>query len=108
MKSGRNEEGRRVGIPSEQVTIENCSLVNHSTEYGDTKWFRGAIYADAFYGDEEFDADTPVRVNETTPIVDGIYFKDITLDTIAGNPVYLCGLPEMPFKNIYGKCSGKR
>lgn len=156
VKSGRNEEGRRVGIPSEQVTIENCtflsgfgvavgsemsggvkdvfvrnctfknthsiasikairgrgayiknihyencSLVNRSTEYGDTKWFRGAIYADAFYGDEEFDADTPVLINETTPIVDGIFFKDISLDTIAGNPVYLCGLPEMPFKNIY-------
>lgn len=156
IKSGRNEEGRRVGIPSENITIENCtflsgfgvamgsemsggvedvfvrnctfknthsiasikairgrgayikkihyescSLVNHSTEYSDTKYFRGAIYADGFYGDEDFDADTVVEVNDGTPVVDGIYFKDITVDTVAGNAIYLCGLPEMPFKNIY-------
>ncbi len=156
VKSGRNEEGRRVGIASENIAIENCkflsgfgvaigsemsggvrdvfvrncefkntysiasikairkrgayiknihyencTLVNTSTEYGDTRWFRGAIYADGFYGDEEFDADTPIEVNEGTPVVDGIYFKNISLETIAGNAVYLCGLPEMPFKNVY-------
>ncbi len=156
IKSGRNEEGRRVGIPSEDITIENCtftsgfgvamgsemsggvrdvfvrnctfknthsiasikairgrgayiknihyencSLINTSTEYGDTKYFRGAIYADGFYGDEEFDADTPREVNEETPVVDGIYFKNITVDTVAGNAIYLYGLPEMPFKNVY-------
>ncbi len=156
IKSGKNEEGRRVGIPSEYITIENCvfksgfgvamgsemsggikdvfvrnctfenthsiasikairgrgayiknihyescSLVNRSTEYGDTQWFRGAIYADGFYGDVEFDADAPAEIDEGTPVVDGIYFKDISVDTVAGNAIYLCGLPEMPFKNIY-------
>lgn len=169
VKSGRDQEGRRVGIPSKNVLIENCtfksgfgvamgsemsggvenvfvrscnfenthsiasikavrgrgayiknihyekcSLVNHSSEYGDTKWFRGAIYMDGFYGDEVFDADTPAEVNEGTPVVDGIYLKDLTVDTTAGNAIYLCGLPEMPFKNIYleniearGKCGMK-
>lgn len=132
VKSGRNEEGRRVGIPSENITIENCaftsgfgvavgsemsggvrdvfvrnctfdnthsiasvkairgrgayvknihyencSLVNRSTEYGDTQWFRGAIYVDGFYGDTEFDADFPADMDEGTPVVDGIYFKDL-------------------------------
>lgn len=156
VKSGRNEDGRRVGIPSENVIIENCtfksgfgvamgsemsggvkdvfvrnctfenvysiasikavrgrgayiknvhyencSLVNHSTEYEDTQYFRGAIYADGFYGYKEFNADIPLEVNDSTPVVDGIYFKNITIDTIAGNAIYLCGLPEMPFKNIY-------
>lgn len=156
VKSGRNEEGRRVGIPSENITIENCaftsgfgvavgsemsggvrdvfvrnctfdnthsiasikairgrgayvknihyencSLVNRSKEYGDTQWFRGAIYVDGFYGDTEFDADFPADMDEGTPVVDGIYFKDITVDTVAGHAVYLCGLPERPFKNIY-------
>ena len=156
VKSGRNEEGRRVGIPSEDVTIENCvfksgfgvamgsemsggvkdvyvrncvfedtysiasikvirgrgsyiknihyencSLVNRSPEYNDTQYFRGALYADGFYGDIEFDADTPKEINDGTPVVDSIYFKDITVDTIGGNAIYLCGLPEMPFKNIY-------
>ncbi|MDO5398867.1 MAG: glycoside hydrolase family 28 protein [bacterium] len=156
IKSGKNEEGRRVGVPSQNVTVENCvfksgfgvavgsemsggvsgvfvrnctfenthsiasikairgrgayvknihyencSLVNRSTEYSDTRWFRGAIYADGFYGDIEFDADTPVKIDEGTPVVDGVYFKDITVDTSAGNAVYLYGLPELPFKNIY-------
>lgn len=156
VKSGRNEEGRRVGIPSENVTVENCifksgfgvaigsemsggvkdvfvrnctfenvhsiasvkairgrgayiknihyencSLINHSTEYGDTQYFRGALYADGFYGDAEFDADTPIETYDGTPVVDGIYFKDINIETVAGNAIYLCGLPEMPFKNIY-------
>lgn len=156
IKSGKNAEGRRVGIPSENITIENCtfksgfgiavgsemsggvkdvftrnctfenthsiasikairgrgayvknihyencSLVNRSTEHSDTQWFRGAIYADGFYGDVEFDADAPAEINEETPVVDGIYLKDITVDTIAGNAIYLYGLPEMPFKNIY-------
>ena len=34
-------------------------------------------------------------------MVDGIYFKDITLETVGGNAIYFCGLPEMPFKNVY-------
>lgn len=156
VKSGRDREGRRAGISSENIVVENCefksgfgiamgsemsggirdvfvrncrfenthsiasiktvrgrgayiknihyencSLVNRSTEHGDTKWFRGALYADGFYGEEEFDADTPFDVNEETPIVEDIYFKNITVDTIAGNAVYLCGLPEMPFEGIY-------
>ncbi len=155
IKSGRDEEGREVGAPSENITIENCefksgfgvaigsemsggvenvyvrncafenthsiasikavrgrgayiknihyencALVNKSTEYTDTKWFRGALYLDGFYGYDEFNADEKAEINDGTPIVDGIYFKDITLETVAGNAVYLCGLPEIPFKNV--------
>lgn len=156
IKSGRNEEGRRVSIPSENIFIENCffksgfgvamgsemsggikdvfvrnclfenthsiasvktvrgrgayiknihyescSLINNSTEYSDTRWFKGALYIDGFYGYKEFDADTKAEISEETPIIDGIYLKDITVNTVAGNAIYLCGLPEMPFKNIY-------
>lgn len=156
VKSGRDEEGRRVGIPSENIVIENCtfksgfgvamgsemsggvkdvfvrncsfenvfsiasikairgrgayiknihyencSLVNHDTEISETRWFRGALYIDGFYGAEIFDADTPAEVNDGTPVVDGIFFKDITLETVGGTAVYMCGLPEMPFKNVY-------
>ena len=156
VKSGRDEEGRRVGIPSENIVIENCtfksgfgvamgsemsggvkdvfvrncsfenvfsiasikairgrgayirnihyencSLVNHDTEISETRWFRGALYIDGFYGAEVFDADTPAEVNDGTPVVDGIFFKDITLETVGGTAVYMCGLPEMPFKNVY-------
>lgn len=156
VKSGRDAEGRRIGLPSINVTVENCvfksgfgvavgsemsggvrdvfvrnctfentfslasikavrgrggyirnihfencTLVNADREVKATKWFRGAIYADGFYGEEEFDWDAPVKVDETTPEVDGIYFKNITVDTQEGYGVYLCGLPEMPYRNIF-------
>lgn len=156
IKSGRNEEGRRVGIPSENITIENCtfksgfgvavgsemsggakdifvrncnfentysiasikairgrgnyiknvhyencSFSNHDTEIHSTKWFKGAIYIDGFYGSAEFDAETPLPIDDGTPVVEGIYFKDISIYTIDGYAVYLYGLPEMPTKNIY-------
>lgn len=156
VKSGRNEEGRRVGIPSENITIENCtfksgfgvamgsemsggvrdvyvrgcrfentfslasvkairgrgsyirnvhyencSLVNRDTTIGASQWFRGAIYVDGFYGDAEFDAENACAADESTPVMDGIYFKDISVETVAGYAVYLCGLPESHFRNLY-------
>lgn len=82
------------------IHYENCTLVNNSTEYEDTKYFRGALYVDGFYGAEKFDAEKAVPVDEGTPVVEDIYFKDISLTTVAGNAVYLCGLPESHFKNI--------
>ncbi|MBQ7944089.1 MAG: glycoside hydrolase family 28 protein [Lachnospiraceae bacterium] len=156
VKSGRNEEGRRVGIPSKNIVIENCQFVsgfgaamgsemsggvedvwvrnctfkdtfsiasikairgrgnyirnihyencsidNQSTEFGDTRWFRGAIYLDGFYGEAEFDADTKITIDEGTPIIEDIYFKDLQVNTIAGNAIYLYGLPERHYRNIY-------
>lgn len=89
------------GAYIKNIHYENCSLVNRDTEVHSTKWFKGAIYIDGFYGNSEFDADTPALITEETPQVDGIYFKDLNIDTIDGYAVYLCGLPEMPFKNIY-------
>lgn len=156
IKSGRDAWGRRVGIPSENVLIENCTvksgfgiaigsemaggvkdvfvrgckcenayslasvkairgrgnyirnihyenctLVNNDTEFGDTQWFRGALYIDGFYGEAEFDADTPIAVDETTPVIEDIYFKNITVKTISGNAVYFYGLPERHYRNIH-------
>lgn len=158
IKSGRNEEGRRVGIPSKNIIVdncrftsgfgvaigsemsggvedvfvrnckfknafsiasikairgrgnyirnihyENCIIRNFSTEFGDTQYFRGAIYLDGFYGAKEFDADSVVPVDESTPIIEDIYFSDLDVETIAGNAVYLYGLPEQHYRNIYMK-----
>ena len=88
------------GAYVKNIRYENCTLKNHSTEFGDTKWFRGAIYLDGFYGVDDPDIKTPAPIDDGTPVVDGIVFKDITLETSAGNAVYLCGLPERPFKNV--------
>ena len=83
------------------VHYENCTLDNNNTEITDSKWFRGALYIDAFYGEDVFDADAPAPVDETTPVIEDIYFKNISLRTVAGNAIYICGLPERHFRNIY-------
>ena len=156
VKSGRDAIGRRVGIPSKNILIENCkflsgfgvamgsemsggvedvfvrnceftdvfsigslkairgrgnyirnihyencSLKNYSTEFGDTRWFRGALYIDGFYGHEEFDADREEAIDEGTPIIEDIYFKDLDIETIAGNAIYFYGLPERHYRNIH-------
>ena len=156
IKSGKDVIGRRVGIPSENVTIEscsfksgfgvaigsemsggvkdvyvrnctftdthsiatlkairgrggyiknihyeNCTLDNTSTEHEDCEWFRGAIYLDGFYSHREFDPEEKEEINGGTPEVDGIYFSNIDLRTVAGRAIYLCGLPEAPYKNVY-------
>lgn len=155
IKSGRNEEGRRVGIPSQNILIEdckftsgfgvaigsemsggvenvtvrncsfentysiasikpirgrggyvknicyeNCSHFNHSLEHKDCEWFRGAIYIDSFYSHKEFDPNEKKPIDEGTPFVEGITLKNLTTETIAGNAIFVCGLPEAPIKNI--------
>ena len=55
---------------------------------------------DGFYGQSEFDADKAVNEDEGTPVVENLYFKDITIDTIEGHAIYLCGLPESHIRNI--------
>lgn len=155
IKSGRNQEGRQIGIPTENVRITNCtfrsgfgvamgsemsggvrnvlvqdcefqdtysigsvkaprgrggvienisyefiSFCNNSTEHQDCKWFRGAIYIDQFYSHEDFDPDEKQEITEETSAIRNITFRNILLDTAAGNAVYLTGLPEMPLENI--------
>lgn len=169
VKSGRNEEGRKVGIPSENIRItncrfnsgfgvamgsemsggvrnvlvqdccfhdafsigsikcprgrggiveniryEDCTLSNTNPHFHDCEWFRGAIYIDNFYSHITFDADKAEEVSDGTPVIRDIVFKNITLDTIGGNAVYMAGLPERPLYNIcleniyaHGKCGLK-
>ena len=55
---------------------------------------------DGFYGQVEFDSDKTAPIDEGTPEVDGITLKNITLETTAGNAIYICGLPEKHYKNV--------
>lgn len=100
LASVKNMRGR--GSVIERVSYENIRFVNHSTEFHDCKWFRGAIYVDQFYAtdDEKLDVNTPVDVSDGTPTIRDISFRNIDLETIAGNAIYLCGLPERHLKGI--------
>lgn len=155
IKCGRDTEGRRGGLPSKDILIENCRFTsgfgvaigsemsggvenvtvrncvfentfsvasikpprgrggyirnivyedcthkNESTEHTDCLWYRGAIYMDGFYAQETFDADQRMPINEGTPSVENIVFKNITAETVAGRGLFLCGLPESPFRNV--------
>lgn len=155
IKSGKDKEGRKVGIPSEDILVEDCDFrsgfgvvigseassgvrnvlvrncrfenaysvgnvksprgrggvienivyedctySNQSTEHQDCEWFRGAIYVDQFYSHVAFDADRAEPVDAGTPLIRDITFRNIRLDTAAGNAIYLAGLPEQPLENI--------
>jgi len=56
---------------------------------------------DTFYSHVTFDINKAEPVDDGTPYVDGIYFKDCELETVGGNAIYLCGLPEMPLGLIH-------
>jgi len=155
IKSGRNEEGRKVGISSENIRITNCrfksgfgvvvgsemsgsvrnvfvqdcdfenvysvgsvkaprgrggivenvryediTYKNYCLDHKDCEWFRGAINIDHYYSVKAFDPNEKEDFNEGTPVFRDITFKNIKLDTLAGNAIYLTGLPESPLKNI--------
>ena len=155
VKSGRDEEGRRVGIPSEDIRItncrfksgfgvamgsemaggirnvlvqdcvfedsfsigslkaprgrgayienvfyDNCRLINRDHSIKSTKWFKGAIYVDYYYGVDEYDMGEEMPVNEGTSIIQNIRFRDIEIETEEGYGIYIAGLPESPVRNI--------
>lgn len=155
IKSGRGEEGRKIGIPSENIRITNCRFLsgfgvavgsemsggvrnvlvqdcvfnntyslasvkaprtrggmienikyeditfqNNSTEHKDCRWFRGAINIDQFYSHEDFDPDNLEEVNDGTATIRNISFHNIELFTVAGNAIYMVGLPENRLKDI--------
>lgn len=158
IKSGKNEEGREVGIPTENLRISNCVFksgfgiaygsemsgglkniiledctfentysiaslksprgrggiieeilcrdnthYNHSLEHTDCKWFRGALLIDEFYSHDNFNVMEKEEINEGTSLIRDIYFENMTLETVAGNAIYLTGLAERPLERIYLK-----
>lgn len=88
------------GASVRNVRYENCTMDNQNTDVKACKWFRGALYLDGFYSHETFDPEAEEPVDESTPIIENITFENITLSTVEGHAVYLCGLPERHFQNI--------
>ena len=83
----------------EDILFENVSLLNTDTEHKDCKWFRGGIYVDSYYSNDEISTEKH-PVTEETPLIKNITFRNVKLDTCGGNAIYISGLPEMHCKNI--------
>lgn len=154
IKSGRDEEGRRAGLRSDNIRITNCrfesgfgvavgsemsggvsnvlvrdcvfrntfsigsiktcrgrggiienilfedvEIINCDDEFSDCEWFRGAIYIDCYYSLKEI-SQKEERVDEGTPLIRNVTFKNAVVDTCGGNAIYICGLPEKHLENI--------
>jgi polygalacturonase len=81
------------GSVIENVTYRDCTFINHSLEHRDCQWYRGALYIDNFYSNLTFDPHKAEPRDEGTPAIRNVLFQNITLDTVAGNAIYLTGLP---------------
>lgn len=88
------------GSMIENITYRDCTYTNKNPEIHDSRWSRGGIYVDQFYGDAEFDPRIAKPNDETTPLIRNVLFQNITVDTAGGNAIYLTGLPESPLENI--------
>ena len=84
----------------ENITYERLRHTNNSLEHQDCRWFRGAIYIDQFYSHEEYDPTAAEPVTEDTPVIRHITLRDIETSTIAGNAIFLQGLPEMHLHGV--------
>lgn len=91
------------GASVRNIHYENCMMVNRDSNVKPCRWFRGALYLDAFYSYETFDPEAAEPIDDSTPIIEDIYFENISIDTIEGHAVYLCGLPERHFQRIHLK-----
>lgn len=89
------------GCVIENVKYEDITFRYDSTEYCDCQWFRGAIYVDQFYSYQNFDLNMPFPVDESTPVIRNITFRNIDLYTKMSSAIYLAGLPESPLQNIF-------
>lgn len=83
----------------EDILFENVELCNIDTEHTDCKWFRGGIYIDSYYSNDEISKEKQ-PVSEETPLIKNITFRNAKVDTCGGNAIYISGLPEMHCENI--------
>jgi len=155
IKSGKDEEGRQVGIACENIRISNCRFVEgfgvavgsemsgsvrnvlvqdctcensffavslksprgrggiienikfeniaqyyHIREFQDCRWFKGAINIDMFYSHDKTGTDEKIPRTAETPCIRNVLIKNISVDTFAGNAIFLNGLPEQYLENI--------
>lgn len=82
------------------ITYENIKMRLNAIVHEDTKWFRGAICIDQFYGDDKADYETKKPVDNGTSTIRNITVKNVDMELTNRYGIYLCGLPENHPENI--------
>lgn len=89
------------GAVVENITFERITHYYHNENYyKDCKWFRGAMYVDNYYSHDVNDYNRPEERGEGTPLFRNLIFKDITSETVGGNGIFICGLPEQHIQHV--------
>ena len=88
------------GAVIENVLFRNIKQKYTENELHDCEWFRGALYIDEFYSHIEFDPSKEEPVCDGTPHMRNIRFENVTVETTAGNAIYITGLPERHIENV--------
>ncbi len=155
IKSGRDAEGRAVGIPCENIRITDCRFENgygvvigseaagsvrnvlvrdctfthtysaaglktprgrggiienvlyenlvgeHQDDYPhDCEWYRGSLYLDHYYSHAEFDPLKAEPLNDGTPKMRNIVFRNIKYKHKVSRAIFIGGLPENLIENV--------
>lgn len=89
------------GAVVENITFERIKHYYHNENYfKDCKWFRGALYIDNYYSHDVNDYNRPEERGEGTPFFRNIVVKDVVSETVGGNGIFICGLPEQHIQHV--------
>ena len=82
------------------IFFRDCTLTNTDRSIRPTRWFKGILYVDSSYGETDFDPDTAMPADETTPEISDLKFENIEGTSCMGYGLYVCGLKEMPVRGV--------
>lgn len=84
---------------AEEIVIRNIRYFN--TFHIDRMWNRAPISIDQFYyAEENEDPAIAEPLKPQTPFFRNIHFENISIENPVGMGIFLCGLPELPLREI--------
>ena len=96
--SVKNRRGKSGYI--ENIIYDSCTLVDRNPKIRECEWFRGAINIDQTYGTDNPDLVHPAPVDDDTPYIGRITFRNIRVSNPYAKPIYICGLPERHINGV--------
>jgi hypothetical protein len=82
----------------EDIRFENIAYVNN--RHKEKPWNPAALSVNLFYMADKPDLSVAEPVSERTPVFRDLHFEDIRIVNREGRAIYICGLPEMPVRNV--------